>query len=59
INEVKTYSDGKKRLYDAVIGGGGIKTEVDLGMDWNALAAKWKENFAKGFRLVGLETYQD
>jgi hypothetical protein len=59
ISEVKTYTDGKKRLYDAVIGGGGVKTEVDLGMDWNAFAAKWKENFAKGLRVVGLETYQD
>jgi hypothetical protein len=60
INEVKTYTEGRKRLYDAVIGGGGMKTEVELGLDWNALAAKWKENFTKrGMRLVGLETYQD
>jgi hypothetical protein len=59
INEVKTYADGKKRLYDAVIGGGSTKTEVDLALDGNALAAKWKENFGKGLRLTGLETYQD
>jgi hypothetical protein len=59
INEVKTYVEGKKRLYDAVIGGGGMKTEVDLGLDWNALVAKWKENFGKGLRLVSVETYQD
>lgn len=59
INEVKTYAEGKKRLYDAVIGGGSTKTEVDLGLDANALAAKWKENFGKGLRLAGLETYQD
>jgi hypothetical protein len=59
INEVKTYTEGKKRLYDAVIGGGGTKSEVDLALDGDALAAKWKENFAKGLRLTGLETYQD
>jgi len=58
INEVKTYADGKKRLYDAVIGGG-VKTEVDLDMDAKALAAKWREGFAKGMRIVGLETYQE
>jgi Bacterial tandem repeat domain 1 len=59
INEVKTYAEGKKRLYDAVIGGGGTKTEIDLGLDANALAARWKEEFGKGYRLAGLETYQD
>jgi len=59
VNQVKTYLDGKKRLYDAVIAGGGTKTEIDLDLDWNALAAKWKDNFKKGLRLVDLETYQD
>ena len=59
LNEVKTYAEGKKRLYDAVIGGGGFKTEVDMDLDWNALVAKWKENFGKNLRLVGLETYRD
>jgi Bacterial tandem repeat domain 1 len=59
INEVKTYADGKKRLYDAVIGGGGTKTQVALDLDAKALAAKWRESFGKGYRIVGLETYQD
>lgn len=59
LNEVKTYSDGKKRLYDGVIGGGGFKSELELGLDWAALAAKWKEQAGKGMRLVDLETYQD
>jgi hypothetical protein len=59
LNEVKTYSDGKKRLYDAVIGGGGFKSDLELGVDWATLAAKWKEQAGKGMRLVDLETYQD
>jgi hypothetical protein len=59
LNEVKTYSDGKKRLYDGVIGGGGFKSELELGIDWDTLAAKWKEQAGKGMRLVDLETYQD
>lgn len=59
LNEVKTYSDGKKRLYDGVIGGGGFKSELEMGLDWAALAAKWKEQAGKGMRLVSLETYQD
>lgn len=59
LNQVKTYSDGKKRLYDGVIGGGGFKSDLELGIDWDTLAAKWKEQAGKGMRLVDMETYQD
>jgi len=59
LNEVKTYSDGKKRLYDGVIGGGGFRSELEMGIDWPTLAAKWKDQAGKGMRLVDLETYQD
>lgn len=59
LNEVKTYVEGKKRLFDGVIGGGGFKTDVEIGLDWAAFAAKWKEEIGKGMRLVDVETYQD
>jgi hypothetical protein len=59
INEVKTYTNGKKRLFDGVIGGGGLKTDVAMDLDWDAFAARWKEQFLKGKRLVDFQPYQD
>jgi hypothetical protein len=59
VNEVKTYVEGKKRLYDGVIGGGGLKTAIVLDLDQPAFVAQWKEQFKKGMRLVGFDTYQD
>jgi Polyglycine hydrolase-like, structural repeat len=59
INEVKTYVEGKKRLYDAVIGAGVRTSRVFLDLDWAAFAAKWKEQAAKGMRLAGFDTYQE
>jgi hypothetical protein len=59
LNEVKTYVNGKKRLYDGVIGGGGFKSALELGIPWDALVAKWKEQAGRGMRLVDLGTYQD
>jgi hypothetical protein len=59
INEVKTYTNGKKRLFDGVVGGGGLKTDIAMDLDWDAFAAKWKEQFLKGKRLVDFQPYQD
>ncbi|HXO19741.1 MAG TPA: hypothetical protein VOA87_07425 [Thermoanaerobaculia bacterium] len=57
--QVQTYMDGRNRVYDAVLRGGGSGGELTPGLASAAFAAKWKELLDHGQRLADLETYPE
>jgi hypothetical protein len=57
--DIATYTEGKKRFYDAVIREGGTPGEVAMAADPAAFAKRWQELVAKGLRLVSLEIYYE
>lgn len=54
ITDLVSYSDGGKRMWDAVTRGG--TGELTQPLDGAAFAKEWKQQAGKGFRLVNLET---
>lgn len=54
-----SYVDGGKRRYAAATGAKGPKEALEASLDAAAFAARWREQAAKGYRLMHLESYTE
>ncbi len=54
-----SYMDGGKRRYSAATGSKGPKEALEAGLDAAAFSTRWREQAAKGYRLMHLESYTE
>ena len=54
-----SYVDGGKRRYAAATGAKGPKEALEASLDAATFATRWREQAAKGYRLMHLESYTE
>jgi hypothetical protein len=58
--DLETYTDGGKRVYDAIVRTGmGGPGDVLLGADVPGFTKRWLDDTSKGLRLVSLEFFRE